>query len=84
MLPPVEEVNFGSCSLLTGAVTNDGSIGVSSYDMNNENTSIGYDTAAHETNDELIKMLDESDASEVGNGGSSDAEVYGYECVLCF
>jgi hypothetical protein len=72
----------GSCSPLTGTVANNGSIGASSYDMNNEDTSIGDDTAAHETNNALIKMLDESDANKVGDGGPSDAEGDGYECVL--
>ncbi len=29
-------------------------------------------------------MLDENDTNEVGDGGTSDAEGDGYECVVCF
>jgi hypothetical protein len=90
-LPLAEEVNIesnsmaiGSCNPLRGTVANDGSIGVSSYDMNNEDTCIVDNTAARETNNELIKILDESYTNEVGNGGSSDAEGDGYEYVLTF
>ncbi len=33
----------------------------------------------------MIKELDENDANEVGDGGTSDAEQGdGYECVICF
>ncbi len=39
---------------------------------------------AQETNDELIRMLDDDDANEVGDGGTSDAEGEGYECVVSF
>ncbi len=63
---------------------NDGSIDVSSYDMNKEDKSIGDDKTAHETNNELIKMLDKSDANEVDNGGSSDAEGDDNEYVVSF
>ncbi len=40
---------------------------------------------SRETNDELIRMLDDIDANEHGDGGtSSDAEGEGYECVVFF
>jgi hypothetical protein len=35
-------------------------------------------------NDELIRMLDDDDTNEVGDGGTSDAEGEGYECVISF
>jgi hypothetical protein len=75
---------IGSCIPLTGTVANDGYIGVHSYDIDNEDTSIGDDKVASETNNELIKILNESDTDEVGDGGSSDAEGDDYECVLSF
>ncbi len=56
------------------------SIGTDSYD----DATIGENTVARETNDEIIKALDENDANEVGDGGTSDAEGDGYECVVCF
>ncbi len=39
---------------------------------------------AQETNDELIRMLDDDDANEVGDGGTSDAEGEEYKCVVFF
>jgi hypothetical protein len=70
LLPPADEVNIesnsmaiGSCDPLTGTVANDGSIGVGSYHMSIEDTSIGDDTAACETNVELFNVLDKSDAN---------------------
>ncbi len=41
-------------------------------------------TVARETNDEMIRALNENDANEIGDGGTSDAEGDGYECVVCF
>ncbi len=32
----------------------------------------------------MIKALNENDANEVGDGGTSDAEGDGYKCVVCF
>ncbi len=32
----------------------------------------------------MIRVLDENDANEVGDGGTSDAEGDGYKCVICF
>jgi hypothetical protein len=32
----------------------------------------------------MIKALDENDANEVGDGGTSDVEGDGYKCVACF
>jgi hypothetical protein len=29
-------------------------------------------------------MLDDNDANEIGDGGTSDAEGEGYECVISF
>jgi hypothetical protein len=56
------------------------SIGMSSYD----DATIGDNTMSRETNDELIQMLDDIDANEHGDGGTSDAEGEGYECVISF
>ncbi len=46
------------------------SIGMNSYD----DATIGDNTVAQETNDELIRMLNDDDANEVGDGGTSDTE----------
>jgi hypothetical protein len=56
------------------------SIGKNSYD----DATIGDNTVAQETNDELVRMLNDDDANEVGDGGTSGAEGEGYECVLSF
>ncbi len=32
----------------------------------------------------MISVLNENDANEVGDGGTSDAEGDGYECVVFF
>ncbi len=78
---PAQEVDIllvvgsASCSPLTGGINaNDSSIGpsigISSYD----DATIGDNTVSQDTNDELIRMLDENDANETGDGGTSDAE----------
>jgi hypothetical protein len=56
------------------------SIGMNSYD----DATIGDNTVAQETNDELIRMLDDDDANEVGDSVTSDAEDEGYDCVVSF
>ncbi len=56
------------------------SIGTNSYD----DATIGENTIAQETNDEMIRVLNENDGNEVGDGGISDAEGNGYKCVICF
>jgi hypothetical protein len=56
------------------------SIGMSSYD----DATIGDNTVSWDTNDELIRMLDDNDANEIGDGSTSDAEGEGYECVVFF
>ncbi len=56
------------------------SIGMSSYD----DATIGHNKVSRETNDELIQMLNECDANELGDGGTTDAEGEGYECVVSF
>jgi hypothetical protein len=56
------------------------SIGTTSYD----DATIGENTIAREMNDEMIQVLNENDAIEVGDGGTSDAEGDGYKCVDCF
>ena len=56
------------------------SIGMNSYD----DATIGDNTMAQEKNDELIRMLDDDNANEVGDGGTSDAEGEEYECVVSF
>ncbi len=49
-----------------------------------DDATIGDNTVAQETNDELIRMFDDDNANEVGDGGTSDAEGEGYECVVSF
>jgi hypothetical protein len=39
---------------------------------------------AGESNDERIKLLQDEDENEVGDGGDSDGEGDGYECVTSF
>ncbi len=56
------------------------SIGTNSYD----DATIGENTVAQETNDEMIRVLYENDDNEVGDGGTSDAEGDGYKCVVFF
>ncbi len=53
---------------------------MNSYD----DATIGDNTVAQETNDELIRMLDDDNTNEVDNGGTSDAEGEGYKCVVSF
>jgi hypothetical protein len=88
--PPAQEVDVPlvvcsvSCSQLTGNNANNSSImkyiGMSSY----EDATFGEDTVARDTNDELIPMLDDNDANQIGDGGTSDAEGDGYKCVVSF
>ncbi len=73
-----------SCCPLTGINANDSSVGTSISTSSYEDAAIGDDTAAQDTNDDLIRMLDDVDAIEVGDGGTSDAEDDGYECVVSF
>jgi hypothetical protein len=92
MLPPspAQEVDVPlliggvSCVPLTGINANDSSegpsIGLSTY----EDATIGDDTAAQDTNDDLIKMLADVDANEFGDGGTSDAEGERNNCVVSF
>jgi hypothetical protein len=88
--PPAQEVNVPlvlgsvSCSPLTGINANDSSIGPSIGMSSYEDATIGDDTVAQDTNDDLIQKLDDNDASEIGDGGTSDAEGDGYECVVSF
>ncbi len=49
-----------------------------------EDATIGDDTAAGDTNNDLFEMLDDVDANEIGDGGSSDAEGKRNNCVLSF
>ncbi len=88
---PAQEVDIplvvgsASCSPLTGGINaNDSSIwpsiGMSSYD----DATIGDNTVSRDTNGELIRMLDDNDANEIGDGGTSDAEGEGYKCVVSF
>ncbi len=53
---------------------------MNSYD----DATIGDNTVAQETNNELIQMLNDDDDNEVGDGGTSDAEGEGYKCVVSF
>ncbi len=86
---PAQEVDIplvvgsASCSPLTGGINaNDSSIepsiGLSSCD----DATIGDNTVSRDTNDELIQMLDDNDANEIVDGGTSDAEGEGYKCVI--
>ncbi len=43
---------------------------MSSYD----DATIGDNTVSWDANDELIQMLNDNDANEIGDGGTSDAE----------
>jgi hypothetical protein len=49
-----------------------------------EDATIGDDTVAQDTNDDLIQMLNDVDANEVGDGGTLDAKGDEYECVVSF
>ncbi len=93
MLPilPAQEVDIplvvgsASCSPLTrGINANDGSIGPSIGMSSYDDATIGDNTVSRDTNDELIRMLNDNDANEVGDGGTSDAEGEGYKCVCFF
>ncbi len=56
------------------------SIGMNSYD----DATIGDNTVAWEANGEMIRMLNDDNANEVGECGTSDAEGGGYDCVVSF
>ncbi len=49
-----------------------------------EDATIGDNTVAQDTNDDLIQMLNDDDANEIGDGGTSDAEGDRYKCVVSF
>jgi hypothetical protein len=60
-------------SPLTGGLNaNDCSLGQSTATPSYDDATIGENTVAQESNDELIQVLDENDANEVGDGGTSD------------
>jgi hypothetical protein len=88
--PPAQELDVPlivgsvSCSPLTEINANDSSVGPSIGMSSYEDAIIGDDTMARDTNDDLIQMLDYVDANEVGDGGISDAEGDGYNCVVSF
>jgi hypothetical protein len=89
--PPGQEVDIplvvggASCSPLTGGINaNDSSIGPSIGMSSYDDATIGDNTVSQDTNDELIRMLDENDANDIGDGGVSDAEGEGYKCVISF
>ncbi len=71
-------------SLTGGLNANESSLGHSIGTNSYNDATIGENTVARETNDEMIRALDENDANEVGDGGTSDAEGNGYECGVCF
>jgi hypothetical protein len=73
-----------SCSPLTGINANDSSIGPSIGMSSYEDATIGDNTVAQDTNDDLIQMLNDDDANEIGDGGTSDAEGDRYKCVVSF
>jgi hypothetical protein len=91
MLPtaPAQEVDIplvvggASCSPLTrGINANDSSIGPSIGMSSYDDATIEDNTVSRDTNDELIRMLDDNDANEIVHGGTSDAEGEGYKCVI--
>jgi hypothetical protein len=69
---------------LTGGINaNDSSIGPSIGMSSYDDATIGDNTMSQDTN-ELIRMLGDNDANEIGDGGTSDAEGEGYKCVVSF
>ncbi len=88
---PAQEVDIPlvggglSCSPLTGGINaNDSSIGPSIGMSSYDDATIGDNTMSRDTNDELIQMLNDNDANEIGDGCTSDAEGEGYKCVVSF
>jgi hypothetical protein len=88
---PAQEVDIplvvggASCSPLTrGNNANDSSIGPSIGMSFYDDATIGDNTMSRDTNDELIRMLNDNDANEIGDDGTSDAEGKGYKCVISF
>jgi hypothetical protein len=88
---PTQEVDISlvvggaSSSPLTGGINaNDSSIGPSIGMSSYDDATIGDNTILRDTNDELIRMLNDNDANEIGDGGTSDAEGEGYKCVVSF
>jgi hypothetical protein len=72
-------------SPLTGGVNaNDSYLGPSNGMSSYDDATIGDNTVSRETNDELIRMLNDIVANEHGDGGTSDAEGEGYESVVSF
>jgi hypothetical protein len=60
---------------------NDESIEESTIDWENDS----IDTVTFESNDECIKLLQaEDDINNIGDGGTSDGEDEGYDCVYSF
>jgi hypothetical protein len=49
-----------------------------------EDATVGDNAVSQDTNDGLIRMLDDNVANQIGDGGTSDAEGEGYECVCFF
>jgi hypothetical protein len=92
MLPPIPALEVAiplvvgvvSCSPLTGINANDSSIGQSIGMSSYEDATIGDNTVARDTNDDLSRMLNENDANVICDGGTSDAEGDGYKCVVSF
>jgi hypothetical protein len=78
-------VGSASCSPLTGGINaNDSSIGPSIGMSFYDDATIGDNTVSRDTNDELVRMLNDNDANEISDGGRSDAEGEGYKCVFSF
>ncbi len=85
-LPPHVPLVVGgvSCSPLTGISANDSSIGPSIGMSSYEDATIGEDTVARDTNNDLIRMLNDNDVNKIGDGGTSVAEGDGYKYVVSF
>ena len=72
-------------SPLTGEPNaNESSLGQSTDTQSNDDATIGENTVTQDLNDEMIRVLDNNDANDVGDGGSSDGEGEGYECIVAF
>ncbi len=72
-------------SPLTGGLNaNESSRGQSTDTQSNDDATIGENTVGRELNDEMIRVLDKNDANDVGDGGTSDGEGKGYDCIVAF
>ncbi len=72
-------------SPLTGGINaNKRSLGHSTGTYSYDDATIGENTVARESNDEMIRVLNENDTNEVSDGGTLDGEGKGYKCIVSF